>query len=200
VHRIGIDEVGRGPLAGPVVVAAVALPKGMRLPKELGPLRDSKKLTKLARERWAKWIRVNLPHAVARSSATVIDARGIARCANACALRAYRRVAAEVGAPASVRLDGGLFLGSKVRQLAEHPRAQTEPRADEDHPEVALASIIAKVTRDRALARYDLTYPGYGFSEHAGYGTRAHYEALKKLGPSPVHRLTFLKSLGTMGR
>lgn len=199
MHRIGIDEVGRGPLAGPVVVAAVAVPRGFRLPKDLGPLRDSKKLTKLARERWARWIRANLPHAISRSSAATIDARGIARCANACALRAYRKLADEVG-EAPVRLDGGLYLGSRAKQLADFPRASTFPRADEDHAEVALASIIAKVTRDRILARYDREHPGYGFSEHAGYGTKAHYAALKKLGPSPVHRLTFLGSLGTMGR
>lgn len=198
MYRIGIDEVGRGPLAGPVTVAAVALPSRMRFPQSLGELRDSKKLTRSAREAWAKWIRESLPHAVSRCSAGTVDARGIAVCASTCALRAYTRVAEEVG-DAPVRIDGGLYLGSKKRQLAEYPNATTTPKADEDHPEVALASILAKVTRDRMMARYARAYPGYGFEVNAGYGTRSHYVALKKQGPSAIHRLTFLRSLGSMG-
>lgn len=197
MYRIGIDEVGRGPLAGPVVVAAVALRKGTRLPKELGELRDSKKLTKASREAWARWIRANLPYAVSRSSPRSIDQRNISACANACAARCYARVVDQVG-EVPVRLDGGLFIGSKIRQR-EVPGAATEPKADERYPEVALASILAKVTRDGAMTRYHRVYPAYAFDRNAGYGTKAHYAALKKEGPSPLHRLTFLRSLGTMG-
>lgn len=191
MNRIGIDEVGRGPLAGPVVVAAVALPHPFRLPKELGPLRDSKKLTAAARERWAAWIRANLPHAVSRCTAATIDRRNISRCANLCALRCYAKLSEEVSG--RVRLDGGLYLGNKGVQ-ASVTHAKTEPKADERYPEVALASILAKVTRDAAMARYDRKYPGYGFAQHVGYGTQAHYAALRKQGPSPIHRLTFLRS------
>ncbi len=196
MYRIGVDEVGRGPLAGPVLVAAVALPRGMKLPKSLGSLRDSKKLTAAARERWAAWIKENLPYAIARSAAKTIDARGISVCANACALRCYSAVVSAIG-EAPVRLDGGLFLKSKKNQAA-YPNAVTSPKADEDFPEVALASILAKVTRDAMMTRYHKTYPEYGFGQHAGYGTKAHYAAIQAHGTSPVHRLTFLGSLGTM--
>lgn len=198
MYRIGIDEVGRGPIAGPVVVAAVALPPGLALPESLGPLRDSKRLTSPARERWAAWIRETMPHCVARSTAASVDARNVSRCANACALRCYMRLADAVDV-ARVRLDGGLYLGAKAVQVTRFPEAMTCPKADEDFPEVALASILAKVTRDAAMRRYDRAYPGYGFAQHAGYGTRAHYEALETLGPCPIHRLTFLSRLGTMG-
>lgn len=198
MYRIGIDEVGRGPLAGPVVVAAVALPRGMRLPKTLGELRDSKKLTPASRARWAAWIKENLPYRVSRCGSASIDARNISACANTCALRCYARLADELEV-SRIQLDGGLYLGSKAIQLARFPEASSSPKADEDFPEVALASILAKETRDAVMRRYDRRYPGYGFARHAGYGTKAHYEALKTLGPSPIHRLTFLSSLGTMG-
>lgn len=198
MHRIGIDEVGRGPLAGPVTVAAVALPSRTRLPRHLGPLRDSKQLTPKAREAWSAWIVATLPYAIARSSAASIDARGISVCANACALRAYRKVVADVG-EGPVRLDGGLYLGSKARQLA-FPRAVSASKSDEDYPEVALASIVAKVARDRMMARYARQYPRYALERNAGYGTAAHYEALRSEGPCPLHRLTFLGSLGSITR
>lgn len=197
MYRIGIDEVGRGPLAGPVVVAAVALKSGQRLPKSLGDLRDSKKLTKASREAWATWIRANVPHAFARSTPASIDTRNISACANACAARCYARVVEQVG-EAPVHLDGGLFLGSKLKQR-EVLRATTEPKADERYPEVALASILAKVTRDAMMARYHRKYPIYAFDRNAGYGTQAHYAALREAGPCPIHRLTFLRTLGTMG-
>lgn len=196
MYRIGIDEVGRGPLAGPVVVAAVALPKNMRLPKELGQLRDSKKMTPALREAWAKWVKKTLPHAVARSAAQTIDRRGISVCANTCALRCYSKLVGEVG-QVKTQLDGGLFLGSKNEQLLNR-KATTSPKADEDFPEVALASILAKVTRDRFMAKNHKKYPEYGFDAHVGYGTKAHYAALKKHGVTPLHRLTFLRSLGTI--
>jgi len=195
MHRIGIDEVGRGPIAGPVTVAAVALPAGTRLPRSLGPLRDSKQLSARAREAWAAWVRGTLPHAIARSSPGRIDVVGIVPCANACALRAYRKVVSTTG-EGPVRLDGGLYLGSRQRQEAY--QAVTASRSDEDFPEVALASIVAKVARDRMMARYHARYPAYAFDRNAGYGTRAHYEALERVGPCPLHRLTFLGALGSI--
>ncbi len=196
MYRIGIDEVGRGPLAGPVVVAAVALPKGKRLPLWLGELRDSKKLTRNAREAWADWIRAALPHALARSAPASVDRRNISACANACAARCWARITLQVGVhPAA--LDGGLYLGSKERQTSLP--AVTEPKADERYREVALASILAKAHRDAAMARYHRRWPRYAFDRNAGYGTRAHYAALREAGPCPIHRLTFLGALGTMG-
>ena len=197
MHRIGIDEVGRGPLAGPVVVAAVALPRGKRLPKALGPLRDSKKLTRVAREAWAAWIVANLAHAAARSLPGTVDARGISTCANACALRCYRALVGKAG-DGPVRLDGGLYLGSRAQQAAFD--AVTASKADEDYPEVALASILAKVRRDRMMSRYAARYPGYAFERNAGYGTAEHYAGLRRQGTCPIHRLTFLRAFGTMRR
>lgn len=190
MHRIGIDEVGRGPLAGPVVVAAVALPKGIRLPRALGDLRDSKRMTKRGREAWAAWTRANLPYAIARSTAASIDARNISACANACAERCYRKLVLEVG-ESPVQLDGGLFIGSKAKQQGM-ARVASSPKADERFPEVSLASIVAKVSRDAMMARYHRQYPEYAFDRNAGYGTKAHYEGLLQAGPCPIHRLTFL--------
>lgn len=196
MYRIGIDEVGRGPLAGPVVVGAVALPRGMRLPLRLGALRDSKKLTRNARNAWADWIRSTLPYALARSTPASIDRRNISACANDCAARCFARITLLVGEHPTY-LDGGLYVGSKGRQ-AGLP-AVTEPKADERYREVALASILAKVHRDTAMARYHRLWPQYAFDRNAGYATKAHYDALRATGPCPLHRLTFLGSLGTMG-
>lgn len=197
MYRIGIDEVGRGPLAGPVVVAAVALPPEIRLPKSLGELRDSKQMAPSARRAWEIWIRANLSFAISSSGPRMIERKNISACANACALTCYRKLSDEIG-EARVRLDGGLFLGSKT-QRAAYPKAITLPKADEDFPEVALASILAKEYRDRIMKKADKTYPEYGFSRHVGYGTKAHYEAIRKYGLTPLHRLTFLGSLGTIG-
>lgn len=196
MYRVGIDEVGRGPLAGPVVVAAVALPKGVRLPKALGPLRDSKKLSPQARSTWAAWVRATLPFAVARATPASIELRNISACANACALRCFRKLSA-VYPIKTVHLDGGLYLGSKIQRLA-YPGAVTRPKADEDFPEVALASIVAKEVRDGIMRRYHRLYPEYAFDRNVGYGTAAHYQALEAFGPCPLHRLTFLGKIGTI--
>ena len=193
-YIIGIDEVGRGPLAGPVVVAAVSLPKGFRLPKNLGPLRDSKKLTHAARERWFGWLKneSRLKFALARVYPATIDRLNISRAANQAALRAFTQLTAKHHVSrvrCQVFLDGGLYLGSKQ---AMPKNARTVIRGDERIPAVALASIVAKVTRDRFMARLAKQYPGYGFERHMGYGTRGHYLALRRLGRTPAHRASFL--------
>jgi ribonuclease HII len=197
-YTIGIDEVGRGPLAGPVVVAAVALPSGIRLKPGNGrlPLKDSKKLTALQRNRWQEHLcsQPEIFFSVAYSYPPIIDRINISRAANSAACRAYLRVLKNLGigiSRAPAYLDGGLYLGNGKRRLA----AKTVIKGDEKINSIKAASIIAKVSRDRAMVRLAKQYPRYGFEIHKGYGTRRHMRALKKYGASKAHRKSFLKSL-----
>lgn len=204
---IGIDEVGRGALAGPVFVAAVTLPKELRIENRELRIRDSKQLTPKAREAWFRYIKkAKIPYTVRQVSPRVIDRINITKAANLAAERAFQRLTTR---PTSrrrspggrarysllttnhvVRLDGGLFLGKR----GKYPHARTIVKGDERIPAIALASIVAKVLRDRYMVRLARSYPEYGFDVHKGYGTRAHQKALRKHGPSKVHRLTFLKN------
>jgi ribonuclease HII len=199
-YIIGIDEVGRGALAGPVAVSAVCIPRRMRInmsirirDKKLGELRDSKKLTVFQRERWVEYIRNHpqISFALARVYPRGVDRMNIARAANEAAWRSYRRLATSDLRQAtrhSVFLDGGLYLGN-----GKQPKnARTVVRGDEKFTAVKLASIVAKVSRDSYMKKLHKKYPQYGFAAHKGYGTRAHRAALEKHGPSAVHRLTFL--------
>jgi ribonuclease HII len=193
---IGIDEVGRGALAGPVVVAAALLLRGITvssMERETHiELRDSKKLTPKQRERWAAYFEDNsaIAFSIARVYPRRIEKMNISRAANLAALRAYRKLMVghgSGGASVKVFLDGGLFLGN-----GERPKnAKTIVKADEKIPAVAIASIVAKVHRDRYLRRLARKYPAYGFDLHKGYGTKAHYRAIRKCGLSEVHRRTF---------
>jgi len=194
---IGIDEVGRGPLAGPMEVGAVCIPVGLRLARK--DLRDSKRLTAKARGEWTRYIasHAQIYFALARVSPRVIDRMNVSRAANLAALRAARRLALRVGMPldqCTVYLDGGLYLGNGKARLP----AKTIIKGDETVPAIALASIMAKVHRDHIMLRYEEKFPGYGFGLHKGYGTKIHGAALKQLGPSPVHRLTFLEKWNTI--
>jgi ribonuclease HII len=193
-YVIGIDEVGRGPLAGPVVVAALSLPRGMRFPKHLGPLKDSKQLTESAREKWFEYLRdhAQVNYAVAKVHSAVIDRINISAAANLAAMRACDRLTVPNGtnANAQIFLDGGLYLKNKAVSLARG--AKTVIKGDEHIAAVAAASIVAKVTRDRLMARLAKRHPGYGLEVHKGYGTALHRRRIRKLGASPIHRLTFL--------
>jgi ribonuclease HII len=199
-YTIGIDEVGRGSLAGPVTVAAACVPVGARVRnRELGPLRDSKRLTPLRREAWYAHLlsRTDISFAVVHIQAKVIDRINISRAANRAALRALQRLMAQTGLAAGrcrIYLDGGLYLGDRggAPPKGGAVRAKTVVKGDEKIVAVALASVVAKVRRDRLMVRLVRRYHGYGFEAHKGYGTRAHYRALRTLGPSPLHRLTFL--------
>lgn len=203
-YIIGIDEVGRGPLAGPVVVCAVMIDAKLRIANyELGRLRDSKQLTEKQREAWAKHLcsHPGVQFALARVSPKRIDEQNISRAANLAAWRAYRRLTAKVQDPNAkfqTKLDGGLFLKNKEHSVALG--AQTIVRGDEKVPTISAASIIAKVARDRYMAMLAKRYPGYGLEIHKGYGTLQHRRAIRKLGPSPIHRLTFLRSFGRIKR
>lgn len=212
---IGIDEVGRGALAGPVVLAAVRVRGRVRwFHPALGRIRDSKKLTPRRREAWCAYLRSHpaIRFQISRVSPAVIDRINIARAANLGALRAYRRVIANIRMPRKytnmrvrpVRilkrnsyirdysfalLDGGLAL-------PEHIPHRVLVKGDERIPLIAAASIIAKVWRDRLMVRMAAAFPRYGFELHKGYGTRFHQKMLKRHGPSAVHRRSFLTWLG----
>ncbi|MCL4405342.1 MAG: ribonuclease HII [Patescibacteria group bacterium] len=191
--KVGIDEVGRGSLAGPVVVAAVLLESGWRPQLKL---RDSKKLSVSSREEWFSILkRAAIPYAISRVSAAVIDKINISSSANRAAARSFNRLLAECSFNrnnAIVYLDGGLYIGSKRRQEALDFPVRTMPKADERINAVKLASIVAKVTRDRYMTKLDAADPRYKFGLHKGYGTKEHRTLIRKHGPSSNHRLTFL--------
>jgi ribonuclease HII len=174
----GVDEVGRGALAGPLVVCAVILPPDYDLPG----LRDSKLLTPLARVRLAALIRRQaIALRIVRVTPGAIDRHGLQR-SN---LRALRRAVALLRpVPEYALSDGYALYRLRVPTLSVK-------KGDRVAATVAAASIVAKVTRDRTMRRLHRAFPAYGFDRHKGYGTRAHWEALRENGPSPVHRLSF---------
>ncbi|MCL1917298.1 MAG: ribonuclease HII [Peptococcaceae bacterium] len=197
----GIDEVGRGPWAGPVVAAACILPCDFDLPG----LKDSKKLTPRRREKLAVGIK---DQAIAWSVASV-DERDIevlnilqatlkAMCQAVCAL---------VPRPEALLIDGRDTLDrarfAKELMISgetwETPYQQAVIGGDARSASIAAASILAKVARDRIMTEYSVIYPGYGFDKHKGYGTQEHREALRRLGPCPLHRMSFAPVKGLMG-
>ena len=178
----GVDEAGRGPLCGPVVAAACILPTGL----VLEGLNDSKKLTEKKREALFDRICENaLAYSIAQASVEEIDALNILEAS----LLAMRRAIDGL----SVKPDCALIDGNVGRdfQLPARPVVH----GDAISPSIAAASILAKVTRDRMCADMDAEYPAYGFAKHKGYPTKAHMDAVREHGPSPIHRKTFLKFL-----
>ena len=200
---VGIDEVGRGSLAGPVVVAAVLAPANSKWLIANGPyeLRDSKKLTPQKREQWFKYIksRPEVSFALARVYPRRIEKMNISKAANLAAFRAFARLSKTYNLTpktSAIYLDGGLYLGKKEYSPSTSSgriTVKTVIRGDEKIKVIMIASIIAKVHRDRLMTRLGKIYPKYGFESHKGYGTKAHFRSLKKHGASEAHRLTFLK-------
>ena len=204
LYEIGIDEVGRGALAGPVVVAAAMLAcrptqiitELRRRQLGLVALKDSKKLSAKQRELWYEHLsgHPKISLAVARVYPREIEKRNISQAANLAAHRAFKKLSKNGSAArASVFLDGGLYLSNKRWQAANVRNAKTIVKADEKIPAVSIASIIAKVHRDRFMSKLARQYPAYGFEVHKGYGTRRHQAALKRSGPCEAHRKSFLK-------
>ena len=206
-YIIGIDEAGRGPLAGAVYVGAVMLPKNHKqlFKKTNAPqkLADSKKLSSAKREEWFLWIQKNVSYAYANVSAKKIDKINIVRACDVGAQRAFNKLITKNkilktkknSLKVKVIADGGLTIF-----VPKNVVFQQYPKADELVPAVSLASIVAKVTRDRYMQKMHKKFPQYGFDAHKGYGTQKHYKALRRYGPSALHRLTFLSSLRTMHR
>ncbi|MEK7512998.1 MAG: ribonuclease HII [Patescibacteria group bacterium] len=199
-YLVGIDEVGRGPLAGPVTVAAVLVLRRF-VPREpfRTPLRDSKRLSAVQRERWYKEIRRErrLAAAVSSVSARSIDRWNVTEAANRAAESAVRKLFRSFPREmrdASIFLDGGLFLKPRfLRSIGVRNGPVTLIRGDERVTAITLASIVAKVTRDRYMVRLGERYPAYGFAVHKGYGTPQHFRALRVRGRCPAHRLTFCR-------
>jgi ribonuclease HII len=182
----GVDEAGRGPLAGPVVAAAVILPPEWAiqgLPPELDGLNDSKQLTESQRERFFAFL-VACPvveHAIASAEAEEIDAINILQATH----RAMRTALDQLGTAA----DHVLVDGTRVPVIRE-PQTPLV-KGDSRSYSIAAASVLAKVTRDRRMKAHDAQWPGYGFAVHKGYPTPAHLAALAAQGPSPIHRRSF---------
>ncbi len=230
-YLIGIDEAGRGPLAGPVSVGAFAvkfdafefylndrikfIAAKQHALKQFRGVKDSKQLTEKQREEWFVKIKLhskisdkdiitNLPEVfwvVSFSSAKTIDLRGLSYAIRSALGRSLKKLENKIGRGSDrtsrsslpknsvVLLDGSLYAPSR------YINQKTIIDGDAKEPIIALASICAKVLRDRKLKRIAKDFPNYGFEIHKGYGTKAHYKAIKKHGISKIHRKSFLKSL-----
>lgn len=180
----GTDEAGRGPLAGRVYAAAVILPDEIRNAPFVAALRDSKKLSPKKRDSLAEDIKRYAPYAVAYSEVEEIERLNILE-ASLLAMR--RAVSALSLSPDVILVDGNIDRDFPIE-------AHALIGGDGLSPSVAAASILAKTERDRYCVEVlDVRYPGYGFAVHKGYGTRAHYDALRTLGACEAHRMSFLK-------
>ncbi len=178
----GVDEAGRGPLAGPVCAAAVILPEGLEIPG----LNDSKKLSAKKREALFDVIRAQaLDFGVGWATAGEIDEINILNATYRAMNRAMEKL--------ELRPDMTIIDGNRSAGIA-FPNV-TLVGGDGLSANVAAASILAKVSRDRYMRALAEKYPGYGFEKHKGYGTQAHYAAIRELGPCPEHRVTFLRTL-----
>ena len=187
---VGIDEAGRGPLAGGVYAAAVSVPLARAeelLAGAWAEINDSKKLTPKKRERLAEVIQATpgCTWAVASASPAEIDALNILRATHLAMKRAADAVAERLGGgvPPKILVDG--------LAVSTLPQAQSVVKGDAKSLFIAAASILAKTARDADCLRLERLYPGYGFARHKGYPTRAHLAALARLGPCPEHRRSF---------
>lgn len=178
----GVDEAGRGPLCGPVVAAACILPAGL----VIDGLNDSKKLTPKKREKLFDVIKENaVAWSIAEASVEEIDRLNILEAD----LLAMRRAIDGL----SVKADYALIDGNVARDFQIPARAVIG--GDAKSQSIAAASILAKVYRDRLCEELDAAYPMYGIAKHKGYGTKAHMDALRRYGPSPIHRKLFIRFL-----
>lgn len=178
----GVDEAGRGPLAGPVVAAACILPDGF----QIEGLNDSKKLSEKKRDKLFDIIIENaLDFSIAMASVEEIEEINIL---NAAMLAMKRAIDGLEIKPDLALIDGNTSRGFTVP-------TKTVVGGDAKSPSIAAASILAKVTRDRMCYEFDKEFPEYGFAKHKGYGTKVHIEAIKTYGVTPIHRPSFLKFL-----
>lgn len=176
----GVDEAGRGPLAGPVCAAAVILPKDLELPG----LNDSKKLTdKKRRELFPIIQEKAIAYGIAFASEKEIDALNILQATFLAMQRAIDQLEGKA--------DFALIDGNREKDFGLP--VKTVVKGDSLSANIAAASVLAKVSRDNLMEEMAQKYPEYGFEIHKGYGTKAHYAALTEHGPSPIHRMTFLK-------
>ncbi len=198
----GIDEAGRGPLAGPVTAAACVIPCELfrrrrahwplwsphkRTRDDEPLLGDSKTLSEEERERAFAWIIATCPHGIASVSAGEIDAIGILRATE----RAMREAVIQLASQVTLI---SLLVDGRDHFSFDFPH-RSIIRGDQSEPSIAAASIVAKVTRDRWMREQSTLYPQYGFDGHKGYASDAHREAIRIHGPCPLHRKSFLRNL-----
>ena len=189
---IGIDEVGRGPIAGPVAVGAFVFltPQAIKLFKGV---KESKQLTHEKREEWFTRIQKvkkdgHIDFCVSFQSHSIIDTKGLSYAIRTALSNSINGLNVKP-ARTLVLLDGGL------KAPPHYENQKTIIKGDVKEPVIALASICAKVLRDRKMIQLGKKHPEYGFEIHKGYGTKVHYKAVKKYGMLPIHRKSFLKSL-----
>lgn len=186
---IGVDEAGRGPLAGPVSVGVVAVPPGFDVAAEFAGITDSKKLSRQKREilfeeAHRRYARGDIMFEVRFSSHDYIDTHGISRAVETAAHQGVRALAAP--SHSTVMLDGLLRAPRRYEQM-------TVTGGDLRVPVISLASVLAKVTRDRLMEELSRHYPEWGFEQHKGYGTLEHKRAIQRHGLCAIHRRTFCK-------
>ena len=178
----GVDEAGRGPLAGPVCAAAVILPDNCNI----AFLNDSKKLSESRREKlYPEICDKALSYGIAFATVEEIESLNIL---NATFLAMNRAIEQLKIKPELALIDGNRSTGINVKNI-------TVIGGDAKCADIAAASVLAKVTRDRFMLQMAEKYPQYGFEQHKGYGTKLHYEMLRRFGPSPIHRLSFLRKM-----
>lgn len=202
-YIIGIDEVGRGPLAGPVTICALLIPTGfvhkLLHPREgkLKGVRDSKQLSAEQRKEWHKKINTErkagrLNFVLRSARAETIDKKGIATCVRQAIASALKKLGKDHSFKShqvQILLDGSLYAPAHFKNQ------KTIIRGDESEPIIALASIVAKVKRDTYMRKMSKLFPAYSFDIHKGYGTSVHRNAIKKHGPCELHRTSFITKI-----
>ena len=199
-YIVGVDEAGRGPLAGPITVAAVAATVNLKF-QSAGKIKDSKKLSSRQREKWLQYLKNHpkISYVVSNVSAGVINKIGIQKATKLAVARVLRRLFRLFWLSHSqvtwlcdsreikVLLDGSLYA-------PKHYSQKTIIKGDETVPVISAASIIAKTTRDKKMLIFHKKFPQYGFDKHKGYGTEAHRRTLKKYGLSEIHRKLYCQT------
>lgn len=202
-YIVGIDEVGRGPIAGPVCVCAFGLKKDRqdsfineaKITLKL-PLRDSKKLTKKQREKWFSFLRKLkeegvCDYAVSFVSNEMIDKYGIKKCIQKALDKSIDKLIGENFKEESIS-EVEIFLDGGLKAPDNFTNQKSIIKGDELHPIISLASVVAKVSRDKIMENYSKEYKEYHFEKNSGYGTKDHYEAIKNYGITKIHRISFL--------
>lgn len=188
----GVDEVGRGPLAGPVVAAACIFDRDV----DIVGIDDSKKLSEKKREQFFDEIKDKaLAYGIGEASCEVIDEINILEATKLAMKRAIDEADKMLESKGRDKIQIVIFDAVKINDLEKEQMSVI--KGDQTYFSVAAASILAKVTRDNLMKEYDKVYPEYGFASNKGYGTKAHYEGIKKAGITEIHRKSFLKNLDT---
>lgn len=198
-YIVGIDEVGRGPLAGPVAIGVVVYDSKneKEIRKVLREVRDSKKLSKIKREEISNKVKIFskshiLRYIIGYENNKVIDKKGISYAINSCLEKSFKKLKKELSLNnrnTKIFLDGGLKAPS------EFENQKTIIKGDDKEFSISLASIVAKVSRDNLMTKLSKKYPKYGFEVHKGYGTLKHRNIIHRFGLTSIHRVTFCKNI-----